>query len=364
MRYFFILIPIGIFFLMHLFVGWRLGSLFEQTFRWKPILLWFSLMLLNIIVVMTMTMRGHWNPVIRIWRVATETYLGLLFILLSMLLAWGIIQWAAGLYRPLPAPVSRWVVLTATAIYLVVALVNAMSVRVKTVELTSPKLEAPLTLVQISDTHLGPVHGAGYVRRLVELANSVNPDLVLVTGDLLERGIQPGTLQGFQDLRAPSYMVWGNHDKFFPRRQAMALIDETPFTLLEDEVMILGERLQLVGLDYPDFRAEASLGGQLGELPLRTDLFTILLSHSPIDFPQWEGTPVDLQLAGHTHSGQITPFDLVVKMRYRLLAGLYQEGGKAVYVSPGTGTWGPPLRLGSRNEVTCIRILPEGRTER
>ncbi len=360
MRYFFILIPIGIFFLMHLFVGWRMCSLFEQAFRWKPLLLWFSAMLLNVVLVMTITMRGGWNPLVRIWRVATETYLGLLFILFSALLFWGLVQWAAGFWRPIPAPVSRWVVLGATVIYVCAALANAMTVRVKTVELTSPKLTAPLTLVQMSDLHLGPVHGAGYVRRLVQLTNSVSPDLVLVTGDLLERGIQPGTLGGFHDLRAPAFMVWGNHDKFFPRRQALELIAETPFTLLEDDVLLLENGVQLVGLDYPGFGGERAQGDVLGRLPMREGLFTLLLSHAPMDFPHWADTPVDLQLAGHTHSGQIVPFNLVVRMRYQLLSGLYREGGKTTYVSPGTGTWGPPLRLGTRNEVTCIKLLPEG----
>ncbi len=360
MRYFFILIPISIFFGMHLFVGWRLNVLFQQTFSWKPLLLWFTLMLLNVVAVMTITMRGNWNLAIRLWRVATETYLGVLFVLLSVLLTWGVVQWVAGFYRPIPAPVSRWVVFSVTAIYLVAALVNAMTVRVKTVELTSPKIRNPLTLVQMSDLHLGPVHGERYVRRVVELANSVNPDLVLITGDLLERGIQPGTLAGFQGLTVPSYFVWGNHDKFFPRPQALALISETPFILLEDEVVPVGDQLQVAGLNYPGFRRERGQGGMLHQLAMGEDRFTLLLSHSPLDFVDLQQTPVDLQLAGHTYAGQIVPFNLVVRMRYRLLSGLYREGGRATYVSPGTGTWGPPLRLGTRNEVTCIRLLPEG----
>ncbi len=360
MRSFLILIPIGIFFLMHLFAGWRLSSLFEQAFRWKPLLLWFTAVLLNVVLVLTITMRGGWNPLIRAWRVATETYLGLLFILFSVLLAWGLVQWSVGFWRPIPGPVSRWAVFAVTAVYVVAALVNAMTVRVRTVELTSPKLTAPLTLVQISDLHLGPVHGAGYVNRLVELANSVNPDLVLVTGDLLERGVQPEMLRGFNGLNAPGYFIWGNHDKFLPRREALDLLAVTPFTLLEDEVVQVDGRLQLVGLDYPGFEGERKEGDVLGRLPISEGPFTILLSHAPLDFPHWERYPIDLELSGHTHAGQIIPFNLVVRLRYRLLSGLYREGGKATYVSPGTGTWGPPLRLGTRNEVTCIKLLPEG----
>jgi predicted MPP superfamily phosphohydrolase len=360
MRYFFILIPIGIFFLMHLFVGWRMSSLFEQAFRWRPLLLWFSAVLLNVVLVMTITMRGGWNPCIRIWRVATETYLGLLFILLSVLCAWGVIQWAAGFHRPIQAPVARWVVFVVTGIYMIAALANALTVRIRTVDLMSAKLTAPLTLVQISDLHLGPVYGARYVDRLVELANSVNPDLVLVTGDLLERGVQHEMLRGFNGLNAPGYFIWGNHDKFLPRREALDLLAVTPFTLLEDEVVQLDDRLQIIGLDYPGFGGERSQGDVLGRLPLRGDRFTLLLSHAPMEFPDWKRYPIDLQLAGHTHAGQIIPFNLVVRMRYRLLHGLYREGGKTAYVSPGTGTWGPPLRLGTRNEVTCIKLLPEG----
>jgi len=360
MRYFFILIPIGIFFLMHFGVAWRLHDLFDQPFRWKPLLLWFTAMLLNIIVVMTITMRsGAYNPFIRIWRVATETYLGLLFILLSALLAWGVVQWVTSWWRPIPSNISRWVVFTATAIYIIAALANAMTVRLKTIELTSPKIDTPQTIVLMSDLHLGPVHGADYVDKLVKLANEAEPDLVVFTGDLLERGIRPGTLTGFQNLDAPSYLVWGNHDRFFRRSDALALFAEAPFTLLEDDVVRFSDQLQVVGLNYPGFGDERTLGERLKRLPIHNGRFTLLLSHAPLDFPHWKDTPVDLQLAGHTHAGQIVPFNLVVRMRYRQLSGLYQHGDKTTYVTPGTGTWGPPLRLGTRNEVTCIRLLPD-----
>jgi len=362
MRAFLILIPIGIFFLMHLGVAWRLCAVLEQAFRWKPLLLWFAAMVLNVVLVMAVTMRGGWNPLVRAWRVVTETYLGLLFILLSILLFWAIVQGAAILFRkPVPGPVSRWVVFGAFAIYTIAALANAMTVRLKTLELTSPKLDAPLTLVQMSDLHLGPVHGAAYVDRLVKLANAAQPDLVLVTGDLLERGVRPDDLRGFHGLDAPAYLVWGNHDKFFHRRQALELLAATPLILLEDEVVLADGRVQLAGLDYPGFEGERKQGEALEKLSLGDGRFTVLLSHSPMDFALWDQTPVDLQLAGHTHAGQIVPFNLVVRLRYRLLHGLYRRGDKATYVSPGTGTWGPPLRLGTRNEVTCIRILPEGR---
>jgi predicted MPP superfamily phosphohydrolase len=259
--------------------------------------------------------------------------------------------------------VSRWVVLGGTALYVVAALANAMTVRVKTVELISPKIHTPMTLVLMSDLHLGPVHGAAFVDRLVTLANSVDPDLVVITGDVLERGIRPGTLEGFNRLDAPSYLVWGNHDKFFPREQAMGLIAEAPFTLLEDDVVRIGDQLQLVGLDYPDFRLRKGWGERIGRLPIADGPFTLMLSHDPLDFPHWADTPVDLQLAGHTHAGQIIPFNLAVRMVYRQTSGLYRQGGKSTYVTPGTGTWGPPLRLGTRNEVTCIRLLPEGGME-
>lgn len=364
MRAFLILVPIAIFFLMHLGVAWRLSAVLEQAFRWKPLLLWFAAMLLNIVAVMTVTMRGGWNPLVRAWRVATETYLGLLFILLSILLCWGIVQGAAALLRkPVPGPVSCWVVFGAAAVYVAAALANAMTVRLKTVELTSPKLDAPLTLVQLSDLHLGPVHGAGYVERLVALANEARPDLVLVTGDLLERGVRPEMLEGFNELRAPAYFIWGNHDKFLPRHEALELLASTPLILLEDGVAEVDGRVRLVGLDYPGFDGERKQGQALARMALRPGPYTVLLSHAPMDFALWEDQPVDLQLSGHTHAGQIVPFNLVVRLRYRLLHGLYRRGARAAYVSPGSGTWGPPLRLGTRNEVTCIRILPEGREE-
>ena len=116
------------------------------------------------------------------------------------------------------------------------------------------------------------------------------------------------------------------------------------------------EQLQIIGFDdhaHPDFLGEA-----LPQLNLRQDLFSVLLFHRPLGLNHSAAHGIDLQLAGHTHNGQIKPFNLLVRLQFKFLKGLYKEGNTHLYVNEGTGTWGPPMRLGSRSEVTLFRISP------
>jgi predicted MPP superfamily phosphohydrolase len=166
-------------------------------------------------------------------------------------------------------------------------------------------------------------------------------------------------LAGFAQLQASAFFVWGNHDDFLSREQVAHVFRKTPIRILTNEVVLFRDMVQIVGLDYLTPQPKPDPRPTLTRLALRQTYVTLPLSHSPIDFDRLDGQPIDLHLAGHTHAGQIFPFGLLVRLFYPRFSRLYTSGTKALYVSSGTGTWGPPMSLGSRNELTVVRLLPQ-----
>ncbi|MBX4212191.1 metallophosphoesterase, partial [Candidatus Pacearchaeota archaeon] len=115
--------------------------------------------------------------------------------------------------------------------------------------------------------------------------------------------------------------------------------------------------IQIVGVDYSD--SKGYLGEILPKISIDKNKPSILLYHPPASLDYIEKKGIGLQLSGHTHNGQIFPFNLFVKLIFPYVMGLYKGKEASIYVSPGTGTWGPPMRLGSRSEITLIHLTPE-----
>ena len=119
--------------------------------------------------------------------------------------------------------------------------------------------------------------------------------------------------------------------------------------------MVLDD-IQFVGIDDSD--NPGHVADTLPSIAMDKSKYRILLYHRPLGWEDAREHGIELMLSGHTHNGQIFPFNLLVKTRFKKIHGLYQNGGSALYVSPGTGTWGPIMRLGSVNEITCINLRP------
>lgn len=343
---------------VHSVVLHRLSRIFEFHYSWKVLPL-FALITANFLAVIFLS-RVVWNTAMRLWWIATVTYIGALWITFAVVVAYAAIQFAAHFVAPIPARVSQAAVVGATLALVLYSLYNARHIEVKTVEFSSPKVREPLTIVQLTDLHLGAFNGAGYVKRIVAHANALKPDLVAITGDLVDIGTTADMLHGFNNLNAPAFFVWGNHDQFLREDEVTRIFSATPIRILKNETVIFKNALEIVGLDYIERQPEPHNDARpiLTSLDPRGELFTLLLTHAPLPFEQMDGHPIDLQLAGHTHAGQIVPFNFLVKTRYPNIRGLYTSKDRAMYVSSGAGTWGPPMRLGTRCEITVIRLLP------
>jgi hypothetical protein len=251
----------------------------------------------------------------------------------------------------------------------ILATIEAGQIRVERVRLTTPKLPAStarIRIAQISDVHLGLMVRSRDAAAIANLVRDTKPDLLVSTGDLVDA--RPNHLDGlselFRSIPAPlgKYAVTGNHESYAGLGPALDFTRRAGFTVLRGDAVTVGEALRIVGVDDPTGdgpatdppRSEAEL---LGGDP--SPLFTLLLKHRPVVSAEARSR-VDLQLSGHTHRGQLFPFRFLVRLAYPLLDGLHPlEGGGRLYVSRGTGTWGPRMRLWSPPEITLIDIERE-----
>ncbi len=243
-------------------------------------------------------------------------------------------------------------------------------VAVKLVRVALPRLARPLsgyTLVQLTDVHIGPTLGRAFLEEVVEKTNTLSPDAIAITGDLVD-----GSVEQLAELVAPLarlrardgvYFVTGNHEYYSGAEEWIVYLQSLGLRVLRNQrVSLQGENgFDLGGVDdwNAPFFAEGHgmdmqkvIQGRDSSRPL------ILLAHQPRAVFQAAQAGVDLQLSGHTHGGQLVPFDKLVALQQPYVKGLHQHGPTQVYVSCGTGYWGPPMRLGTTSEIT--RIVLEG----
>lgn len=260
----------------------------------------------------------------------------------------------AKLVLKLPAPMTGRLAILLTAGLSLASLLYAQVLRVRTVEVKAP---VALNMVQLSDIHLGSTSEA-FLRRVVEKTNALQPDVVFITGDLLDHcGSEVRqAVKALNELNAPVYFVTGNHEYYAGLEQVLELLKATPLQVLRNE-MVEFKGVQVIGID--DSFDRSQVRKQLKNITLDPQKYHILLYHQPEGFAQAHQAGINLMLSGHTHNGQIVPFNLVVGMVHRFIGGTYQEQGALLNVSRGTGTWGPRMRLGTSSEIVLIKLMPK-----
>ena len=229
-----------------------------------------------------------------------------------------------------------------------------------------PKGIEKLRIVQVSDVHLGLIIREERLLRIIEEVERTQPDVLISTGDLVDG--QTNSLSGLAipfarvNPRYGKYAVMGNHEFYAGLPQALEFTTQAGFTVLRGEAVSPGGVVNLVGVDDPAGEP-LGLSRHVQERGLLTGLprerFTVLLKHQPVVEGEALGM-FDLQVSGHTHKGQIFPFRLITGVFFRYNSGWFDLGkGSRLYVSPGTGTWGPPIRLLAPPEVTLYELLRE-----
>ncbi len=316
------------------------------------------------------------------------TAIGFSFMLFVVSLSYEIVLLTLQLLPGANVPTHRirlsidFIFLIISVLYLGAGLIGGMrdpDVVVKDVTIDK-KLSRDLTVVQLSDVHVGNVIRRSFVERLVERVNDQKPDLILITGDLVDASPESTAphLEPMKQLRATYgvYFVTGNHEYFHGLRESMDIVKSLGIDALADESRQIvldqaseqgagesrgkaGNVLNLVGtLD----RMGRNMG--FGTPDLKKAFTgvdprwpTVVMTHQPVLAKELVEYPADLILSGHTHGGQIFPFSLLVLLDQPYLSGLHRmDADTQIYVSNGTGFWGPPIRFMAPPEITVIRL--------
>ena len=258
-----------------------------------------------------------------------------------------------------------WAVLLLSAAIVVAGRWNARNpvVREYDLDLRGTPREAPLRVGVASDLHVGLLVRNHWLADIIRTVNSTSPDVVLLVGDIVDSDVtraQEEDLSGqLGKLSAPLgvFTVLGNHEFYSGAEEAARSFAEGGVTVLRDRSVVVDGAFALVGRDD---RTASLLGstrkslktieGVGGELPV------IVMDHTPNDLGEAEEAGVALQVSGHTHRGQLWPFNFITSRLFEQDWGFLEKGGTLFYVSCGVGAWGPPIRTSNRPEVVVLNI--------
>lgn len=381
----FIAIAFGLLGAIHYYLWIRLARDPHWPSPWSSVLGWFFVVAAVGMPIAVIATRGRAQSLggqIALW--SAYIWLGVMFLLFTAVLATdggrlvvGIarrISNGAGIDAERRTFIAR---VTATAIAAVVtgataaALRSALGpveirrVRVRLARL--PRAQHGLTIAQITDLHVGPTIGRAVVEDVVKRTNDLSADIVAITGDLVDGSVSAlrDAVAPLANLRAPHgvFFVTGNHEYFSDADAWVKELARLGIRVLGNERVSIGDGdsgFDLCGIDdhsahrYGGLTTEAALARALDGRDPEREL--VLLAHQPRALLDAAPFGIGLQISGHTHGGQIWPFGFLVRLQQRFWPGLHRYGDAQIYVSRGTGYWGPPMRLAEPAEITHLTL--------
>lgn len=251
---------------------------------------------------------------------------------------------------------------TITILILTYGYINNIHIHRQYIDIaTDKKMDRPLKIVAVSDIHLGYLTGQKHCKKIVETINSEKADLILIAGDLIDSNIEPVKNAHMEDelqkldANYGVYMVPGNHDHHSGIENCHKFAEAAGITLLTDSIVVIDKQIQIIGRDDYSNRLRKEIETLISKID--TNILTIVIDHQPWQLKRVSELPIDLQISGHTHNGQIFPLNLIIKHLYEQGYG-YRKWDKDshIYVSSGISLWGPPVRIGTVNEMAVFRI--------
>jgi predicted MPP superfamily phosphohydrolase len=381
----FIAVAVGLLGGIHYYLWLRLARDPHWPPPWSTVLAWFFVLAAVGLPVAVILSRGVGHTVagrIALW--SAYVWLGVMFLLFTAVLVTDVGRLLVAIARRISSSavvdadrrtfIAR---VTATAIAAVVSGLSVVAIRsalrpvaVQRIRVRLsrlPRSQHGLTIVQITDLHVGPTIGREIVEDIVNQTNALTPDIVAITGDLVDGSVAQlrDAVAPLANLRARQgvFFVTGNHEYF---SNADAWVKELPrlgIRVLANERVSIGEGdagFDLGGIEdrsahrYGGLSTEAALARALEGRDPKREL--VLLAHQPKSMFEAAPYGVGLQISGHTHGGQIWPFGYLVRLQQGFFPGLHRLGGAQLYVSRGTGYWGPPMRLAEPAELTHLTL--------
>ena len=226
-----------------------------------------------------------------------------------------------------------------------------------------PRDVKSIRIVQISDVHFSPLISVCTAKKISNLVQKENPDIIISTGDLLDRAIRNSkeVSKVLRKMKAPlgKFAITGNHEFITEIKYSLDFIKDSGFTIIRNDIVTIQDAINLVGVDdHTALRYNIPIDKSESDVLKNADTtkYTILLKHQP-KIEDDTAKYFDLMLSGHTHAGQIFPWTLAVRIAFPYFSGLYEvDSTTKLYVNRGTGTWGPPVRFLATPEITVIDI--------
>jgi predicted MPP superfamily phosphohydrolase len=381
----FIAVALGLLGGIHYYLWVRLARDPQWPPPWNTVLTWFLVVAAVGTPAAAILARGRTHTLVgqvAIW--SAYLWLGVMFLLFTTVLATDVSRLLVAIARRITGAstvdaerrtfIAR---LTATGIAAVVSSLSVIAVRsalrpveVRRVRVRLARLPAAqhgLTIVQITDLHVGPTIGRELVEDVVNRTNALAPDIIAITGDLVD-----GTVSALRDAIAPLanlrarhgvFFVTGNHEYFSDAEAWLKELPRLGIRVLGNERISIGEgdaSFDLGGIEdrsaqrYGGLSPKEALSRALDGRDPKREL--VLLAHQPRSLLDAAPFGVGLQISGHTHGGQIWPFGYLVRLQQRFWPGLHRHGDAQIYVSRGTGYWGPPMRLAEPAELTHLTL--------
>ncbi len=258
-------------------------------------------------------------------------------------------------------------VITISSIFVISGHINTWFPKIKNLDISIRKKAGSLkslNIVAFSDVHLGTLIEKRHLATIIKKVNALKPDIILIPGDIIDEDINPvihsnvgKTLRTFK-AKYGVYAVTGNHEYIGGVAKAKEYLKSHGIKLLNDTAVLIDNSFYVAGREDLMKNQSKNKRKGLDEIihDIQKDLPLILMDHQPFHLEQAEKNGVDLQLSGHTHHGQLWPFNYITNLVYEKSYGYLQKGNTHYYVSCGVGGWGPPIRTVSRPEIVNIKI--------
>ncbi len=230
---------------------------------------------------------------------------------------------------------------------------NARRLSIKNLKFEHELLKEELLFVFISDVHIGSNH-PNTLKKIVSNINEIKPNFLLIGGDLYDSSdFQINDLSYLKDVKCPTYLVTGNHEYYLKNYQShLDKLNKIGVSLIENKSIIV-KGINLIGInDNLSIIEKKNFFYQL----YKKEYFNLLAVHQPSLWKHIK-SDVNLMMSGHTHNGQIFPFNFLVKLKFPEIYGLYSKNTNRLYVSSGAATWGPKIRIGSKNELIKVHLV-------
>jgi uncharacterized protein len=361
----FLFILIAILFGAHWFLYFSLVNFFNISEGSQKILIGFLIFLGLSFIISSFLSRISENIFTRGYYSLSGIWLGVLNNLFwATILVWLIILAGRFLNWPINSVVLASILFTAAIFISIYGIWNAMHPQLKNITVSISNLPASWKgkkIIQLSDVHLGQINRENFLDSIVQKINSVHPEMILITGDLFDG--MDGDLSSFikplENIQAPegTFFITGNHETYLGLDNVFRTLKNTSIKIIDDQVVDI-DGLKLIGISYPDRSEQKNIPVVLESL--KNNYFgspNILMYHSPTNISEIKNLGINLELCGHTHDGQILPFNLITKLVYHgYNYGLYPMGNYTLYTTNGAGTWGPAMRIGNKPEVVVITL--------